>query len=191
MIGLIPAGLVQAQGKGSKGKSRPTVETQRGGQKRVPDQGRAKGTVIQEKLRVHTTDQQRDRLNTCITTADKVKQQTRDMTRDAKKAGYNREQAVRQRDQMEQQFKKMTHEHQQFREMLNAEQRLLLQERLRRLEQEQIRFQTHLQSMNRVLNQDKFDGQQVSTRAREMERTMNEWMKQYRAMSNDMGVKVP
>jgi hypothetical protein len=112
----------QAQGRGGQSKGRTTTAGQGGGQTTgqvgrpsgQPGKQSGHGQMDQDRLRAHTTDQQRDRLRDCVSAADQARQRARDMTRDAKSAGYTIEQAAQQRDQLRQRFHAMQKQHEQF-----------------------------------------------------------------------------
>jgi hypothetical protein len=83
----------------------------------------------------------------------------------------------------------MLQQHDQLRQNLNNEQRTMLQNRLRLMEQQQERSNARLQEMDQELNQGKLDRNRIARQSREIEQAMNEWRDQYRKMSQEMGVK--
>jgi len=114
----------QAQGRGGwQGKGR-TITAGQGGGRTTGQVGRpsgqpgkqtGQGQMYQDRLRAHTTDQQRDRPRGCVSAADQARQRARDMARDTKGAGYTIEQATQQRDQLRQRIQTMQEQHEQLR----------------------------------------------------------------------------
>ncbi len=186
--------LVQAQGRGggqSKGGTTTAGQQGRGQGGNQGQMGSQKGQKggAQDRKQVQATDLQRDQLRTCTSSADRIRQQARDMANAASGAGFKAEQARQQRDQLREQIQTMQQEHNRLIQGLSQEQKAQLQERIRLIDQQYDRAHNQLQAMDQELGQANPSGKHISQQAREIERAMNEWQKQYRNMSSEMGVK--
>jgi chromosome segregation ATPase len=180
----------QAQGRGggqSKGRTTTAGQAGRGQSGKQGQQGQQGGT--QDRKRIQATDQQRDQLRTCTSSADRIRQQAREMANTASGAGFKVDQARQQRDQLREQIQTMQQEHERLVQGLSQEQKAQLQERIRVMDQQHARVRNQLQAMDQEFGQAQPNGKRISQQARETERAMNEWQKQYRNMSSEMGVK--
>jgi len=71
---------------------------------------------------------------------------------------------------------------------LSAEQKDALQNRTQNMNQIRERVNNQYQQMDAELNQEEPNGKLVRDRARDMEKAMKEWQKEYRKMQGDLGV---
>lgn len=178
------------QGRGQSGQrgQRPSATgQQRGGQQGQMGQ-RGKGTMDQKRQRIHANDQQRQQYRTCTQTANRVSTQARQMAQTAKGGGVNNPAFRRQHEQLRNGIRTMQEEHNRFMQGLSGEQRAAMQERIRKMEQQQERLQSRLQALDQELAKSEPDRKRIENQAREMEKAMKEWQKQYREMGSEMNI---
>jgi len=174
-------------GGGMQGQGPTTTGQQRGAQQ---GQGGAQmGTRDQQRQRIHATDQQQDQYRTSTQAADRVRTQARDMAKAAKGGGVNNEEFRQQHTQLRNEIQTMQQEHDRFAQGLSEDQRASLQDRIRRMDQARDRVHTQSQQMDQEMTQANPDGKRVATQAREMEKAMNEWQKQYRNVASDLSIE--
>jgi hypothetical protein len=82
----------------------------------------------------------------------------------------------------------MQQEHDRFMQGLSDEQRAVLQDRIRKMDQARDRIHMQSQEMVQEMSQASPDRQRIATQAREMERAIKDWQKQYRGLGSDMGI---
>ena len=166
---------------------RPTTTGQpRGGQQ--GQTGVQTGTRDQQRQRIHATDQQRDQYRTSTQAADRVRTQARDMAKAAKGGGVNNEEFRQQHAQLRNEIQTMQQEHDRFAQGLSEEQRAAVQDRLRKMDQARDRVRTQSQQMDQEMSQANPDTQRMAAQAREMEKAMKEWQKQYCNLGSDIGI---
>jgi TRAP-type C4-dicarboxylate transport system substrate-binding protein len=82
----------------------------------------------------------------------------------------------------------MQQEHDRFAQGLSEEQRAALQDRIRKMDQARDRVHTQSQQMDQEMSQANPNAQRVATQAREMEKAVKEWQKQYRSLGSEIGI---
>lgn len=142
-----------------------------------------------DRQRIHATDQQRDQYRACTQSQDRVRTQARDMASLAGRPGASSKDALRQRDQLREQVRVMQQEHQRLMQGLGPEQQEAARQQIREMERIQERLQTRMQELDAAVDSPSFDFAQVATRAREVERTMQQWQKQHRKLGNQIGAQ--
>ena len=153
------------------------------GQMMGQGQGGQQATNAQmEHKRIKATTQQRDQIRSCDKLADDIRKQTRKMAKDSGK-NLNPGQLNQQQVHVRNQIRKMEQEHEQLMNGLDANQRQAWQEQIRNMNQLHQQLNLHQQQMDDELKGNP-DAKRVAERAREMERTMNEWRKQYSVLSS-------
>ena len=173
-------------GGGMQGQG-PTISGQpRGGQQ--GQVGAQTGTRDQQRQRIHATDQQGNQYRTSTQAADRVRTQARDMAKAAKGGGVNNEEFRQQHAQLRNDIQTMQQEHDRFAQGLSEEQRAAVQDRIRRMDQARDRLHTQSQQMDQEMSQANPDAQHIATQAREMEKAMKEWQKQYRSLGSEIGI---
>lgn len=169
-----------------QGQGPTTTGQPRGGQQ--GQVGAQTGTRDQQRQRIHATDQQQDQYRTSTQAADRVRTQARDMAKAAKSGGANNEQFRQQHAQLRNDIQTMQQEHDRFAQGLSEEQRVAVQDRIRRMDQARDRIHTQSQQMDQEMSQANPDAQRIATRAREMEKAMKEWQKQYRSLGSEISI---
>jgi len=135
-----------------------------------------------EHKRIKATKQQRDQIRSCDKLADDIRKQTRKMAKDSgKKDNYG--QLNQQQVHIRNQIRKMEQEHEQLINGLDATQQQAWQEQIRNMNQLRQQLNLQQQQMDDELKGNP-DPKRVAERAREMERTTNEWRKQYGILSS-------
>lgn len=173
---FICAMLAYPQGRG-KAQGQPPGKGQR-------RDGAQTGQGEMDRDRMRATSQQQDRIRACDKLADGVRNQARKMGR-ISEGKFNADQARKQRDRLQEQVRTMEREHERLVQGLDATQNQAWQERIRNMNRLREQFNNHLQQMNQELNTANPDAKRIAERAREMDRTMTEWRKQYSALSED------
>jgi len=178
----------QRGGGGGMQGQRPTTVGQPQGGQQGQGQGQQQGTRDQQRQRIHATDQQRGQYNTCTQSAVRVRTQARDMAKAAKGGGVNNEQFRQEHAQLRNEIQTMQQEHDRFAQGLSEDQRASLQDRIRKMDQARDRVHTQSQQMDQEMTQANPDAKRIATQAREMEKAMKEWQKQYRGLGSEIGV---
>jgi len=170
---LIPA-FPQGKG-GGKGGGR--------GQGQGQGQGAGQGVNIQrEQNRVKATEQQRDQIRSCDKLADEIRKQARKMAKDSEnKLNYG--QLNQQQVHIRNQIRKMEQEHERLMNGLDATQQQAWKEQIRNMNTLREQLNLHQRQMEDELKTNP-DAKRVVERARELERTMSEWRKQYGILSS-------
>ena len=144
--------------------------------------GAQAGNAQMEHKRVKATKQQRDQIRSCDKLADDIRKQTRKMAKDSAK-NLNPGQLNQQQVHVRNQIRKMEQEHERLMNGLDANQQQAWQEQIRNMNQLRQQLDLHQQQMDNELKGNP-DAKRVTERAGEMERTMNEWRKQYGILSS-------
>jgi uncharacterized protein (DUF3084 family) len=82
----------------------------------------------------------------------------------------------------------MQQEHDRFMQGLSEEQRAALRDRIRKMDQARDRIHTQSPQMDQEMSQANPDAQRIATQAREMEKVVKEWQKQYRSLGSEIGI---
>lgn len=179
--------LAAAQGRpGGQGQrqSRPRAQQ---GRSTGSAQGQMDRDRIRQQLHTHATTQQRDQFRTCTKDMNQLRTRSRDMVRATGK-GFNVGNARQQRDRFQEQFQAMQQQHERMMNGLDPAQRSAMQNRIRNMDQIRSQVQTRLQEINQELGADSPNRQRVQEQARFIEREMQRWQKEYRAMGEDLSL---
>lgn len=181
---LLMLSIAFPQGKGG-GKGGGSGQGQGQGQGRVMGQGQGGGqqtNAQMEQKRIKATKQQRDQIRSCNMLADDVRKQARKMAKDSGKK-LNHGQLVQQQTHIRNQLRQIEQEQERLMNGLDKNQQQAWQEQIRNMNQLRQQMNVHQQQMDDELKGNP-DARRVAERAREMERTMNEWKKQYGVLSS-------
>jgi hypothetical protein len=179
---LVAAGFPQGKG-GGKGGGRGQGQGQ--GQTMGQGQGQGGGQTANAQMehkRIRATQQQRDQIRSCDRMADDIRKQARKMAKDSGKK-LNHGQLTQQQAHIRNQIRQMEQEHERLMKGLDANQQQAWQEQIRNMNQLRQQLNQHQQQMDEELKGNP-DAKRVTERAREMERTMNEWRNQYHILSS-------
>ncbi|MCL6481680.1 MAG: hypothetical protein K6U02_08135 [Firmicutes bacterium] len=141
-----------------------------------------KGTVQRDQKRIYATTEQRNQIRTCNQSADEIRQRARELARTAQHSGWQAGSMREQVTRLRQQFRSLQEEHNRLMQGQDAEQRAVLQERIRNMEQLGERVEAELSTIEGELANTKPDGKRIAGHVREIERYMKEWQEQYREM---------
>ena len=180
---LLAASVAWGQGKG-KGS-----QAAKGQGQRQQQAGAQQGQGDKDRDRVRATAQQRDQLKNCDRSAEAIRNRARQMAKDAGRSGFNPDQVRRGQQQIREQLAAMNREHERLMQGLNKGQEQAFQAHLTNMERARERINTQLQAMDQELSRPQPEGKRVAEQARDMERTMNEWQKQYRAVQSKVVVE--
>ena len=187
---LLTPGL-SAQGKGGSGGQRG-AGAQRPPQGQGPGQqqgqmgsAQGQGDLDRDRLRTQATDQQRDQYRTCDGSMEQLRTQSRAMARTSD-GKFNKDAAVKQHEQLQATFRNMQQEQERLMQNLNDEQRAAVQTRTQQMEQLQERISNRLTAMNQELGQGEPSASRIREQARNIERDMERFRSQYRAMGQDL-----
>jgi hypothetical protein len=177
---MFSTGFAQGRG-GRQGGQRGQQQGQGSGQGGWGTGQAGSGTMQQKRIR--TTQQQRDQISSCNKLADGIQKQARKM---AQMSGnkFNVGEAKKQRAQIQNKLRTMEQEHQQLMNGLDATQNQAWQEQIRNMNQSRQRLNLQLKQMDTELDSANPDSKQITERAKEMERTMNNWRKEYRTLAS-------
>jgi len=169
-------GQGQAMGQGSG---------QGGSQGQGQGQGTQSGDTQRDQKRTRITTQQRQQVQTCDKSADGLRKQARKMSQASGKK-FNAAEANQQQSQIREGLRAMEQEQERLMNGLDPSQKQALQQRIGNMNQfrEQMNVQTRL--MDQELASPNADAQRVAERAQEMERIMNNWRKEYKALSSEV-----
>lgn len=195
---LVTAGpaMLVAQNRGGgqhKQSQRPTAGArQQGGGTMDRTRDRTKDQVRQQQrdqLHRQATTQQRDQYRTCDQTMTQSRTHMRTMAKVANGTGVDAGQMRQHQARVQEELRTMQQERERLYKGLNQEQQTAVQERNQKLEQMHQQIQNRLQEMDRELSQSNPNAKRVAEQARENERTMAMYQKEFRAMGEDLGVK--
>jgi hypothetical protein len=162
------AGMSQGQGHG-QGASQGQYGTQAGDTQRDQD-------------RIRVTSQQRDQIRTCDKLADGLRKGARTMSKSGG-SKFNAAEARQQQNQIRENLRTMQQEHERLMSGLDSSQQQALQERIRNMNQAREQMNVQMQDMDKELASPNPDAKRVTERAQEMERIMNTWRNEYKAVS--------
>jgi chromosome segregation ATPase len=180
---LLAVSVTWGQGKG-KGS-----QAAKGQGQKQQQAGAQQGQGDMDRDRVRASAQQRDQLQTCDRSAEAIRTRTRQISKSAGGKGFNPDQARKERDQVREQLTKMNQEHEKLMQGLNDGQQRALQAHITNMERARERISTQFQAMDQELSRPQPEGKKVAEQAREMERTMSEWQKQYRTVQSKVVVE--
>ncbi len=172
-------------GQQSQGQGQGQGSGQGQGQGNVWGEGQA-GVGQKEQKRIHTTQQQRDQISSCNKLADGIQKQARKMAQ-TKSGNFNVEDANQQRVQIRDQFQTMEQEHERLMNGLDAAQNQAWQKQIRNMDAFRQQLKMKLQEMDTELGSANPDSKRITERAKEMERIMNNWRKEYNTFSSQAG----
>jgi hypothetical protein len=187
---LLPAAFPQGKGGGggggrSQGQDQRQGQGQSQGQVMGQGQGQAgtqAGGGQMEQKRIKATKQQQDQIGSCDKLADDIRKQARKMAKDSAN-NLNSGQINQQQVHIRNQIRTMEQEHERLINGLDGTQQQAWQEQIRNMNQLRQQLNLQQQQMDNELKANP-DAKRVAERAREMERTMNEWRKQYGVLSS-------
>ena len=175
------SGMGQGQGQGS-GMGQGQGSGQGKGQGQVGTQA---GNTERDQKRIHATTQQRNQIQTCDKTADGLRKQARTMSQAGGKK-FNAGEANKQQSQIREGLRTMEQEHERLVKGLDPSQQQAWQERIRNMNQSRQQINSQMQQMDAELASPNPDAKRVAERAQEMERIMNNWRKEYKALSSEV-----
>jgi hypothetical protein len=181
---LLPTAFPQGKG-GGKGGGGGQGQSQGQGQVMGQGQGQGGGQVTNAQMehkRIKATRQQQDQMRSCDRLADDIRKQARKMANSSGK-NLNNGQLTQQQDHIRNQIRQMEQEHERLINGLDASQQQAWQEQIRNMNQLRQQLNLHQQQMDDELKGNS-DAKRITEGARELERTMNEWRKQYGILSS-------
>jgi chromosome segregation ATPase len=168
-------------GQGGQGRQQPKTGQQKG---QMPS-----GRGAADRQRIRATDQQRDQLRDCTQTADRIRQQARDMDQLTRSKTFDAAKARQQRDQMREQFRTMEQEHQRLVNGMSQDQRNALRNQVEQMNQIRQRVNNQFGQLDMELARTDPNAKEVRERAQQISKEMNRWKSQYRSMESEMGVQ--
>lgn len=190
---LLPLAFPQGRGGGGgrgQGGGQGQGQGQRQGQ--VMGQGSGQGSGQYgaqsgdsqgDQKRIRITSQQRQQIRTCDKTADGLRKQARKMSQAGGKK-FNAPEANQQQSQIREGLRTMEQEQTRLMNGLDPTQQQALQERVRNMNQFREQMDVQTRQMDKELASPNPDAKRVAERAQEMERVMNNWRKEYKALSS-------
>jgi hypothetical protein len=138
--------------------------------------GTGQGQMDRDRIRLN--NQQRDQIRTCDRLADGVRKQARTM---AKSSGNKADkgQLLQERDQLRDQVRAMEQEHVRLMNNMDPTQQRQWQERLNAMNQYRDQVHNQLQQIDDTFQSADPDFKGAAKRAREMERIVSRWQKEY------------
>lgn len=177
------------QGGGSAGQGSQGGRGAGAGQQ----QGQAAGTRSRQaqrsQARVQATSTQRNQYQAACAGATQARQQVQSMIRTQKKTAGDTSQARAHRDRLAESVRTIEREHRQLVGSLDGQQQDALQERVRSTERSLAEMNERYRSLDRALEDPSTDGAVITERARELDRAMKSWQKEYRKLGSEMGVE--
>ncbi len=146
--------------------------------------GTQAGDAQKQQKRTRITSEQRNQIRNCDQTADGVRKQARKMSQ-AGGEKFNAGEAKQQQAKIREGVRAMEQEHERLMNGLDPAQQQALQERIRNMNQHREKINMELRNMDRELGAPNPDAKRVAERAQEMERVMNNWRKEYKALSSE------
>ena len=185
---LLAAATVFAQGRGGgQGKGGGQGQSQGQGQGQAQGQGQGQGQgqdSVQagggntEQKHVRVTTQQRNQIHTCDQQANKIRTQARKLAQTPAKK-FNANEARGQSQQIQDQIRAMEQEHERLMNGFDGSQQQAWQEQIQNTNRLRQQANSQMQQLNSELSSANPDSVRVAERARELERTMETWRKQY------------
>jgi predicted nucleic acid-binding Zn-ribbon protein len=127
--------------------------------------------------------QQRKQLGECSGIADGIRTQARTMSRNGGK-NFNTDNARQQFSRIRERLQTMDKQHSRLMQGLSAEQQQAFQKNIREMNRLQLQLNNQLREMDSELAPANPDAKKVTDRARKIERTMNDWKKQYNTIED-------
>jgi hypothetical protein len=144
------------------------------------------------RLRVHATQQQRDRYRVCSQTMNRFRKRIRAMARLASASNFNLQQAQQLREQIAKDLQAMTEQQQSFTESLTDEQRTANQQRLQELSEKQRDLGFLSDALGFELEQTGVEDGKIQKRVQEQVQKMDQLSrsleKQQQGLAADLGV---
>jgi hypothetical protein len=182
---VISAGFSQGRG-GKQGQGQGSNQGQGQGQWQGQSQGQGNaqtGSADMERKRIQATQQQRDQIRSCDKLADGIRKQARKMAQTSG-SKFNVDETNRQQNQIREQFMAMEQEHERLMNGLDSNQQLAWQEQIKSMNQLRQEVHSQLKQMDAETRSTQPDAERVAERAREIERNMNNWRKEYNSLSS-------
>lgn len=179
----------------------PTVATWAGGQRggsRGGGQDRGDSAVTRQsaprpadtpRTQVRATTEQNNRYQEAVQTGSAARQQVRSLIRAEKSSGAGLADARTQRDRLRESVRTMNQVQDRLVGSFDEGQQIVLQERIRRMEHSMEQLHARHLSLDGMLDDPAADGKQFTRRARELERAMKTWEKEYRKLGSELGVE--
>lgn len=185
LLAVFPATLA---GGGKNGGGSSSAARQQQGQA-GGGQGQRIQTRQTQRSRSCATASQRTQYQATRATGDQARQQVRSMIRSQQPAGASTSQARAQRDQLSTSVRAIDREHRQLVGSLDAKQQRVLQDRVRQTNRGLEQLDERHRSLDRALADPAADSRQITERAKELDRAMKHWEKQYRKLGSEMGAE--
>ncbi len=143
----------------------------------------------QQRLRLHTADQQMQQSRTCAQSMDRVRTQLRTMSRISKTEPIGSGQAKQWREQLRNNVQTMNQEQTNLMNGLSPEQQEALRDRNQQMQTTREQFQRMSEALDMELALDSPDPAKVRQQAREMDSAMNKIRSQQQQFNNDLGIE--
>ncbi|MBS1795526.1 MAG: hypothetical protein JSS81_16850 [Acidobacteria bacterium] len=181
------SGRGQTVGRGNQDRDRTTDSTRDRTRDRDTTRDRDRDlSGDRDRDRIRANDRQRDQLQTGIDSADRIRQQTRDMIRDCDNPNFSSADAKMQRERLHNQIRNLEQNQERLMAGLNDYQRNRFQKNIRSMEQIHSRIHNQMQLMEQGTNDQNFNRKMHRNQIREIDKAMKRWQKQYREIARDM-----
>lgn len=181
-LSLAPALWAQGHGGQSRGGPRqgPSATSQQQG-------GQRGGMQQQDRQRTHTTTHDRTRYQNCLDAAAQARTQAQEIAKRAQGKSFDPDQARWQRDRLREHVRILEQEHERVMQGVTQEQRQRLEKRIQKMDQSRERIEAQLKAMDQELSGNP-DRNRIAEQARETERAIKEWQKNYRTVAKEAGL---
>jgi chromosome segregation ATPase len=159
------------QGQGTQGQGSQSRQTQR------------------SQARVHATSAQQNQYQAACANGTQARQQVRSMIKSQKKAGGDASQARSGRDQLANSVQAIDQEHRQLVNSLDSDQQIALHDRVRQSTRLVEDLDERHRSLDRALADPATDSAVLAKQARDLDRAVKAWQKEYRKLGAEMGAE--
>ena len=138
-----------------------------------------------ERKGMQWSSKQRERLQTCTSAADRVRDRAREMSRFAEGPGFNPSEAKRMQGRLHEEVRTMDREHSRFMEGMGGDQPSHVRQQVQSMNEIQERVHSRMRDMDAELGKANPSRERIAEQSRKMESEMHEWREQYREMESE------
>ncbi len=179
---LLTTAAAFPQGRGGgRVQGRPQAQPQ-GQQRQQGEMQSGQGTMENKRVQIHS--EQRQQIKECGQMANEIRKQAQKMSKNSGNK-FNAEEARQQHNQIQSRLQTMEQEHERLMQGLDSGQQQALGQRIQNMNQLQQQMKTQLKQMDSELAPNEPNSERVSAQARVMEKTMENWRKEYDALSSE------
>ncbi len=157
-------------------------------------QAQQAGTVTQnrqqtrDRMRIQTTQQQRNQFQTCTQSSKQVRDRIREMKKATRGQSVNQQQMLQLRDRLRQDLQTMTQQRGQLQSAFNEEQKAVAQPRLQEMARDQNQLEEFSEALGFELEQATLDTDRVRDRIRDMDKSSKQLQDRERDLGSELAL---